>query len=321
MQPQDIATLLDALDTELVNGARSVGILGLTTVTHDIVAHCAARHVEDTLEGVYVASSSDLKNPCGVSVRLMNSLLDVRHDVLVVAADEAKEDLLECALPFISGSPKVLISGYGHLRFRDATFQEEAAQILVPSLANGYPHTLVHLYQCLSNAARLKLEGVVVEFGMFKGGTTMLLSRWIKRLGMPWPVIGFDTFAGFPARRSPLDMYAHPGCVFSDLRAVQHYIDGHNVEVVPGDIVDTCRRLDEEAVVLAFVDTDNYTSAAAALDVVVERVVVGGAVVFDHFTGVDRFLYTIGERMAGKRLLSDSRFFHLHSTGVFYRQR
>ena len=36
----------------------------------------------------------------------------------------------------------------------------------------------------------------------------------IERLGASWPVIGFDTFGGFP-RRSPLDMYDHPDCVFT----------------------------------------------------------------------------------------------------------
>ena len=75
------------------------------------------------------------------------------------------------------------------------------AQLLVPSLTNGYPHSLVHLYQCLVNAARLGLSGAVAEFGMFKGGTTMFLSKVIERLGASWPVIGFDTFGGFPPRR------------------------------------------------------------------------------------------------------------------------
>jgi hypothetical protein len=59
--------------------------------------------------------------------------------------------------------------------------------------------------------------GAVAEFGMFKGDTTMFLSRIIERLGADWPVIGFDTFDGFPPRRSPLDMYDHPDCVFTDL--------------------------------------------------------------------------------------------------------
>ena len=52
---------------------------------------------------------------------------------------------------------------------------------------------------------------------------------------------------------------------------------------------------------LSFVDTDNYSSACVALAVVQERTVVGGAIVFDHFTGADRFRYTIGSASPGCR--------------------
>jgi hypothetical protein len=137
----------------------------------------------------------------------------------VVAADAEKEDLLLAALPHIAGTPKVIVAGYGHLAFRDRAFEEEQAQLLVPSLANGYPHSLVHLYQCLANAVRLGLSGTVAEFGMFKGGTTMFLSRVIERLGASWPVIGFDTFGGF---------------------------------------AETCRRLEGEDLVLTFTGTDRF---------------------------------------------------------------
>ena len=149
----------------------------------------------------------------------------------------------------------------------------------------------------------------------------MFMSRIIRRLGAEWPVIGFDTFAGFLPRRSPLDMYDHPGCVFTDLAAVERYVAGQNIEIVAGDIAETCHRLDAEDLVLTFMDTDNYTPAKAALDVVIERTVVGGCIVFDHFTGIDRFRYTLGERIAASVLVKDSRFFNLHGTGVFHRVR
>ncbi len=224
-------------------------------------------------------------------------------------------------VPFIQDTPKIIVAGYGHFEFSDPIFREELSRLLVPSFANGYPHTLTHIYQCLKNAARLGLQGIVAEFGMFKGGTTMFMSRIIERLGMDWPVIGFDTFSGFPLRRSPLDMYDHPGCFFSDLDAVRRYLDGRNIEIVSGDIVETCHRIANQDLVLTFIDTDNYTPAKAAIDIVRERTLVGGAIVFDHFTGVDRFRYTLGERIAGTVLLDDTRYFHLHGTGVFYRQR
>ncbi len=210
---------------------------------------------------------SSLTSPLVVPVRRFEALSKAQHDILVVAADANKEDLLLAALPYIKGIPKVIVAGYGHLTFRDELFHEELDQLLVPSLANGYPNTLTHLYQCLTNAARLGINGAVAEFGMFKGGTTMFLSRIIEKLGMDWLVIGFDTFGGFPPRRSPLDMYDHPDCTFADLSAVKRYLDGRNIEIVVGDIVETCNRLNGEELVLSFIDTDNYNSARAALEV------------------------------------------------------
>ena len=116
-------------------------------------------------------------------------------------------------------------------------------------------------------------------------------------------------------------MYAHPNCVYLDLPTVRRFFEGRNVEIVSGDLVETAQVLADEDVVLAFVDTDNHSSARHVLDVITDRIVVGGAIVFDHFTGRDRFLYTLGERIAAMRLLDDLRYFNLHDTGVFLRQR
>lgn len=321
MRDEDYAKLVEDTEHELLAGAGPVGILGLTSVTLRLLASLAPSGLSRAVKAIYIPEvPGDPRPPLAVPVRPLAALRDAHCGVLVVAADAEKEDLLCAALPFISGTPQIIVAGYGHLGFRDTIFEEEQAQLLVPSLANGYPNSLVHLYQCLVNAARLRLSGVVAEFGMFKGGTTMFLSRVVERLGATWPVIGFDTFGGFPPRRSPLDMYDHPGCVFTDLSAVRRYLDGRDIEIVPGDIATTCRRLEREDLVLTFIDTDNYTPAMAAIDVVRERTVPGGAIVFDHFAGTNRFRYTLGERIAGRVLLDDPRWFHLYGTGVFYRQ-
>jgi O-methyltransferase len=320
MRDEDYAKLLEDTQHELLAGAGPAGVLGLTPVTLRLLASLAASGLDRAVEAVYAPPAPGARPALTVPVRPFHALSEATCGVLVVAADAEKEDLLCAALPFIAGTPKVIVAGYGNLGFRDAVFEEEQAQLLVPSLANGYPNSLVHLYQCLANAARLGLSGVVAEFGMFKGGTTMFLSRLIERLGASWPVIGFDTFGGFPPRRSPLDMYDHPGCVFTDLAAVRRYLDGRDIEIMPGDITATCGRLEGEDLVLSFIDTDNYTPAKAAIDVARERTVPGGAIVFDHFTGTSRFRYTLGERIAGRVLLDDRRYLHLHGTGVFYRQ-
>jgi O-methyltransferase len=185
MRSKDYAKLLEDVEREILLGARSIGILGLTVVTFRILASLTPSGLVSTIGAVYVAKSDGLAEiPLSVPPRPVEALAHNHHDVLVVAADEEKEELLNTALPYVQGTPKVIVAGYGHLKFRDPLFQEELAHLLVPSLANGYPNTLIHLYQCLRNAARLRLSGIVAEFGMFKGGTTMFLSRVIGRLGV-----------------------------------------------------------------------------------------------------------------------------------------
>jgi hypothetical protein len=321
MRAEDYAKLLEDVGDELLRGCKSIGILGLTPVTFRLLASFAALSSSHRVHAIYCVDGSRVAFDAPIPLHSFRDLAEAEHDVLVVAADDEKEEVIRAALPYVRGAPKMLVAGYGHLAFRDRDFWQEVAQLVVPSLANGYPNSLIHLYQCLVNAARLDLKGVVAEFGMFKGGTTMFLSRVAERLSMDWKVIGFDTFDGFPPRRSVLDMYDHPDCVFTDLAAVRRYLQGRNVEVVVGDIAETCHRLDNEDIVLSFVDTDNYTPARAAIRVIQERTVVGGSIVFDHFTGVRRFRYTLGERMAAGELTEDRRYFNLHGTGVFYRQR
>jgi len=317
MRPDDFAQLRDDLITAVAGGAHHVAVLGFTDTAMKVLETLTGVGLGGVIAAVYTSGPVPvLSVPTGP----ITALAGVDVDVLVVAADDTKEELLREALPHLRGAPKVIVAGYGHLVFRDPAFHAQLADLLVPSLANGYPHSLVHLYQCLHNAARLGLSGTVAEFGMFKGGTTMFLAKVIKTLGTGWPVIGFDTFGGFPPRRSPLDMYDHPGCVFTDLDAIRRYCDGQGIEIVAGDIVDTCYRLDTEDLVLTFIDTDNFTPAAAAIAVARDRTVVGGQIVFDHVTGVDRFRYTLGERMAAEVLLDDRDWLHLHGTGVFYRQ-
>lgn len=320
MRSDDFAKLVDDTEREVLATGGRVGILGLTSVTLALLDRFARSGVISAVKGVHASKAPDgVKLP--VPLRSFESLMEEHYDIVVVASDEDKEVLLTQALPYFTNAPRMIVAGYGHLDFRDPVFHEERAQLLAPSLANGYPNSLVHLYQCLVNASHLGLRGVIAEFGMFKGGTTVFMARVAQRLGQNWEVMGFDTFDGFPPRRSPLDMYDHEGCVFTDVAAVRRYVDGFGVSIVEGDVVATAHQLADKDLVLSFFDTDNYTSAAAALQVVQERTVVGGAIVFDHFTGVDRFRYTLGERMAGKRLLADRRYFNLHGTGVFYRQR
>ena len=320
MKDPDFDVLVRELQDEIAKGEFTVGVLGSSSVAVRLLAMMRAIGEDGRILGIYTNDNA-LESLGGVPLKPFAQLVEDSPQLLVVTSDEDKERLLWSALPFVRSDTKVIISGYGHFEFRDPLFDSIKSNPLVPSLANGYPNSLIHLYQCLKNAARLGLAGCVVELGMFKGGTTMFLSRTIEQLGQTWPVIGFDSFSGFPPRRSALDMYAHPDCVFDDVEAVRSLTSGRNIEIVVGDVVESCQRLTNENIVLSFVDTDNYSSALSATRILKERTVVGGAIVFDHFAGTNRFKYTLGERMAASTLLEDARYFNLHGTGVFLRQR
>src|ERR1041385_5025138 len=284
MKDADYDKLLADLEEAILAGTLPVAILGLTPVTFRLLRSLHAGGLTGALEAIYDPAPARLgKLTLGPPVRPLADLRGSSCQVLVVASDELKEGLLSQALPYLAGAPKVLVAGYAQFEFHDPLFEAVVAHAPVPSLANGYPNVLIHIYQCLRNGVRLGLRGAVAEFGMFKGGTTMIMSQLIERMGADWPVIGFDGFQGFPERPTALDMYDDPGCRFQDVGLVRSYLAGRNVEIVTGDIVDTAGRLREEDVVLAFIDTDNYTAANAALDVVQERTVLGGAIVFDPF--------------------------------------
>ncbi len=260
----------------------------------------------------------------GQSVLPWDGVSGLTADLVVVADDARKELLLRALLPLLPPGrpPTVVLAGTAHLEYSDEDFAELDRPALVPSYANGYANTRVHLYQCLSAAAANRFRGAIVEFGAFKGGTTAWLARTAKVLGLDGPVLAFDSWDGFPPPRSLLDMYAHPRCVFTDLAAVRAHLEPLGVELVPGDITETAPvRLAGTPVLLAFVDTDNYSPARAALEVVVANLVVGGAVVFDHYTTTPEFVYTLGERMAAQDALADRGLLHLHGTGVFVRLR
>ena len=319
MKHEDFEQLTSDIKIALSDDEQTTfAIVGHTPLTYELLAFFKAVGAEDRLCGVY--TDKQVVEPPS-RLKSLKELASESPSCVIVASDHKKESILEAASLFMAPETRIIFGGYRQFEFRDSLFEQITQTAMVPSLANGYPNTLVHLYQCLQNASRLGLNGVVAEFGMFKGGTTMLLSRFIEALGQNWKVIGFDTFSGFPKKKSVLDMYAHPDCVFSDEALVRRFVSGRDIEVVSGDVVQTAQRLIDEQVILVFMDTDNYSSASAVLNVIQDRVVVGGAIVFDHFAGRNRFRYTLGERIAAKRLLADERYFNLHDTGVFLRQR
>lgn len=293
--------------------SQEIALVGFTTATLAVDRALREGGLEDRILGIY--------DPAASGCRALTDLRDRAHDLVVIGHDTNKATILSAyrsAAGERCSPPAVVLAGTAHLDYHDPVFELLNAPALVPSYATGSPHTRQHLFQCLQAAAAHDLRGAIVEFGAFKGGTTAWLARVAKHLGLPdSPVIGFDSWAGFPPRRSVLDLYAHPRCVFTDLDAVRAYTEPLGVQLVAGDITDTYRQLDGRPLLLCFFDTDNYSPARAALQLCAEQLVVGGSIVFDHVATTPDYVDTLGERMAAYEVLPPLGFLHLHGTGVF----
>jgi O-methyltransferase len=322
-QPPDRAlesALHGPLTRQLAAGRVPVAVLGATAVGLEMCARVRALVGDDALAGLF-----DPTVPEGEGkVRPWSSLRDSQAALVVIASDADKERLLSAAADVFDDArelPTVILAGLAHQDFRDALFEQLERPALVPSYATGHPASRVHMFQLLQHAARHGLTGAIVELGAFKGGTTAWLARTIAALGIEHSrVIGFDSWTGFPPRRSLLDLYEHPRCVFDDLAAARAYTAPFGVELVPGDIAETVPEfLAAEPVLLAFVDTDNYSGTRIALEAILPNVVVGGAIVLDHYWTLSKYVYTVGERMAAREVLTDSGMLPLHGTGVFVR--
>ena len=132
--------VLEDTQYELLGGAGPAGVLGLTPVTLRLLASLAPAGLDRAVESVYTPAVPSACPPLPVPVRPFDALREADCGVLVVAADAEKEDLLCAALPFISGTPKVIVAGYGHLGFRDRTFDEEQAARLASNPTNPEYH-------------------------------------------------------------------------------------------------------------------------------------------------------------------------------------
>lgn len=296
--------------------ASQIALLGFTPATLAVRRALIAAGLEHRILGIYVPSE-----PSDTDCKPLAALAESPHDLLVIGVDAAKAELLDAYRHEVGereNPPAVVLAGTAHLAYADPAFNELNQPALVPSYATGSPYTREHLFQCLQAAAANGLRGAIVEFGAFKGGTTAWLARVANHLGLDnCPVIGLDSWSGFPPRRSVLDLYEHPRCVFTDLDAVRAYTEPFGVRLIAGDIADTYRQLEGQPLLLCFFDTDNYSPTRAALQLCARQLVSGGNVVFDHVATLPEYIDTLGERMAAYEVLPQLGFLHLHGTGVF----
>lgn len=135
------------------------------------------------------------------------------------------------------------------------------------------------------------VAGDVVECGVYKGGTLVAMSLWLRRLGSSRVVHGFDSFKGFP-QASAIDFTGGKSAQQSRLgdtteqvvlkKARRLSVEG-KIVLHRGFFEETLSQFSVSSLLLIHLDCDLYESYQTALQYLWPKLSSGGIVIFDEF--------------------------------------
>ena len=173
-------------------------------------------------------------------------------------------------------------------------------------------NTLVDVWRCYelwSLVGELRdVPGAILEVGVWRGGTGVLMATRAAALGLDEPVYLCDTWAGV-VKTGDVDTYyrdgKHDDASRETVAALAAALGRTNVELLQGVFPDeTADRIADNRFRLCHCDVDVYRSAKDVFDWVWPRLEPGGMVVFDDYgfpacPGVTKFVDE--QRLLGDR--------------------
>ena len=164
-------------------------------------------------------------------------------------------------------------------------------------------HSMVDRYRCYELwdlvGQSAKLQGSLIEIGVWRGGTGALIAKKAQLSGIPDPVYLCDTFQGVVKASGKDDGYRggeHSDTSEEIVRKLVHRLDLPNTRILKGIFPEeTGNRIADQKFRFCHVDVDVYNSAKDIIDWIWPRMVVGGIVVFDDYgfpttTGIRDFV-------------------------------
>ncbi len=162
------------------------------------------------------------------------------------------------------------------------------------------------VYSGIRYLLQRNIEGDLVECGVWKGGTCMLMAHTLLAAGArPRQLWLYDTFKGMPSpgkedriastgealsKRCPEGWWAAGEELVRSNLAKTGY-PSELLEFVPGDVCQTLREKRPKKIALLRLDTDWYASTKAELEFLYPSLVSGGFLIIDdfgHFQGVQQ---------------------------------
>lgn len=156
-------------------------------------------------------------------------------------------------------------------------------------------HTLVDRLRCFELWALVeqtsKLEGSLIEIGVWKGGTGALIARQASLCGIDDPVYLCDTFTGVVKASDKDSTYKGGEHADTTRQTVQTLLDDFrldNVRILEGIFPDeTSRFVEQERFKFCHIDVDVYQSANDIVEWIWPKMSIGGMIVYDDYGFVD----------------------------------
>lgn len=131
------------------------------------------------------------------------------------------------------------------------------------------------------------LEGDFVELGVFKGHTTLFTAEYIDFQDWPRTWRLYDTFDGIPDDQldkgwESANTNLYKG-TFSFEEVAARFAHIPNIKVTKGRVPEVLHEDAPERIAFLHIDLNNATAEIAALDLLFDRIVPGGVVIFDDF--------------------------------------
>ncbi|MFJ7649033.1 TylF/MycF/NovP-related O-methyltransferase [Lysinibacillus sp. NPDC097279] len=163
----------------------------------------------------------------------------------------------------------------------------------------------------------IDLPGDVIELGVFKGNSLIQFASYRELLEneKSRKIIGFDAFGSFPSNKTNTNsdeefisnwnkQFENQYLSDQDLYNSLNLKNISNVDLIKGDILDTLPKYLEQhpftKVSLLHIDTDVYAPSKVGLELLFDRVVAGGVIVFDDYGTVEGETKAIDEFLENK---------------------
>jgi hypothetical protein len=167
------------------------------------------------------------------------------------------------------------------------------------------------------------IEGNYVEFGILKGKSLYHSWRCAKRLNLNNIIFfGLDSFEGFPVENHKFyikenfqNSYKKVFKKFSKFKEIK-IVKGFFEESLKTDLMNEVKKIN-----FAFIDCDIYESSIPIFKFLESRVAIGGFIMIDDFTSVDKNNNSIYKAWSENNTLSDKFVvYSYYSSGVVFRK-